>query len=436
MKTLKTLSIACGLFAWASVTPDASADSLLLRGGILHTISGPTLTNASILSRDGRIEAVGAAAEATADTVVDLGGRHVFPGLIAMITQLGLVEIDAVRATVDIAESGAFTPDVYSWVSVNPDSELLPVALANGYTHFQPTPVGGVVSGHSAVMTSVGWTIEEMAVRRSAGLHVNWPSFTLNLTPKDQVANKDQWKSPEDQIKERDKRLKEIDQFFDDAEAYVRAKTNAAAGTFRTVPAWEGMLTVLKGEEPVFLDAEEKRQIESAVGWAKARKYRAVISGGRDAWRVAGLLASNSIPVAFGHTFTLPARDVDPYDAHYAAAGVLEKAGVRIAFSGAGDRFGASNVRNLPYAAAQAVAFGMTHDGALRALTLEPARLLGVDAALGSLETGKDATFVIATGDILDLRTKVERLWIRGREVPVTSKHTRLFERYRGRPRK
>jgi imidazolonepropionase-like amidohydrolase len=265
---------------------------------------------------------------------------------------------------------------------------------------------------------------------------VQWPSYGLDTTPKEQAPNKERWKSAEDQIKEREKRVKEISTFFDDAEAYAKAKTQSAAGSFRVVPAWESMLTVLRGEEAVVLHADESQQIQAAVEWARQRKYKVVLAGGRDAWRVASFLATNAIPVAYGHVFTSPPRDVDPYDVQFAAAGVLSRAGVAVTFSGAGERFGASNVRNTPYAAAQSVAYGMPRDAALKALTLEPAKLLGVSDRLGSLEVGKDATLFIADGDILDIRSKVVRMWIAGGEVPLESKHTRLYQRYKERPKR
>jgi imidazolonepropionase-like amidohydrolase len=398
-----------------------------------HPAASPAVTNAALLVRDGRIAALGPAVAGPADVIVDAAGLHLYPGLIAPVASLGLLEIDAVRATRDTTEVGAFTPEVLAWVAVNPDSELIPVARANGFTHAQPVPLGGVVSGHSAVIALDGWTVEEVAVRRVAALHVAWPSFALDTAPRGPAANPGNWKSPEDQVKERDRRVKAIDDFFQDAGAYAQAKAAAGEG-FAIVPAWEAMLPALRGEVPLFLHADEVRQIRSAVEWAARRKHRAVLAGGRDAWRCAELLATNRVPVVFEHVFTQPARDEDPYDVHFAAPAALFRAGVRVAFSDGTDRFGASNLRNLPYAAAQAAAFGLPADEALRGLTLYPAQALGVADRLGSLEPGREASFFLADGDILDIRTQVKRLWIAGREASLESRHTRLHERYRNRP--
>ncbi len=411
----------------------AAAASLLLTNAVIHPASGPALTNAALLVRDGRIAAVDAAAAGQADATVDAAGLHLYPGLIAPVAALGLLEIDAVRATRDTTEVGEFTPDVYAWVAVHPDSELIPVARANGFTHAQATPLGGIVRGHSAVFALDGWTIEDVAVNRAAALHVTWPPFQVNLTPRHAAPRPEDWKSPEDQLKERDRRVKAIDDFFSDAEAYAKAKA-AGGESFAIVPAWEAMMPALRGEIPLFLHADELRQIRSAVEWAARRKYRAVLAGGRDAWRCAELLATHHVPVVFEHVFTLPARDEDPYDVHFAAPAALARAGVRVAFSDGTDRFGASNIRNLPYAAAQAAAFGLPADEALRGLTLYPAQALGVADRLGSLEPGKEATFFLADGDLLDIRTNVKRMWIAGREVSLGNRHTRLYERYRQRP--
>jgi len=425
-----------GLLSGFTTLPDRGrAASLRLDGGTIHTAAGPVLTHASLLVRDGRLAAVGEVTE-PADRAVDLAGMHVFPGLIAPTTLLGLQEIDAVRATRDSTEVGAWTPEVAAWVSVNPDSELIPVARANGFTHAQPIPLGGVVSGHSSVIALHGWTVESLVVDRTAGLHVFWPSFALDTTPKERVENPGDWKSPEDQERERSKKLRAIDTFFDGAAAYEKARSASGdTNGVRIVPAWEAMLPVLRGDVPVFLHANEYRQIRSAVEWASGRKLRGVLAGGRDAARLADLLATNRVPVVYEHVFTLPPRDVDPYDVQFATPAVLHRAGVKVTFSEGTDRFGASTVRNIPYAAAQAVAFGLPPAEALRGLTLYPAQILGLADRLGSLEPGKDATFVVADGDILDLRTQVKRVWIAGEEVSVESRHTRLYDRYRARPR-
>lgn len=411
----------------------AQAASVLLKDGWIFTASGPVLTNASVLIRDGRIQKVGSGLTDKADTVVELAGQRVFPGLIAPTTVLGLLEIDALRATRDTTEVGEYSADVSAWIAVNPDSELIPVARANGYTHAQVVPSGGTVSGYSGLIQLDGWTIEDLTIEKAVALHLRWPGFGLDTTPR--PPGKDSGPSLEDQVRDRDRKLREIDAFFTEAAAYSEAKKVAKEG-FKIVPAWEAMLPVVRKERPLWIHVNEARGIRSAAEWSVRRGFKAVIAGGRDAWREAAYLAEHRIPVAYEHVFTQPVRDTDPYDVHYSAPAVLAKAGVLLAFSEGTEQFGASNIRNIPYSAAQARAFGLPYEDAVRGLTLNAAKMLGVSDRLGSIEPGKEATLFIADGDVLDLKAQVKRMWIRGREVDLSSRHTRLYEKYRKRPSK
>lgn len=412
----------------------AFADSFLLTGATVHAVSGETITNGQVLLRDGKIAAVGKSVPADGAKEVSIAGLHLYPGMIALNTDLGLAELDAVRATLDIREVGDYTPDVYSWLAVNPDSELLPVARANGVAYFEPTPAGAVVAGQSGLLALVGWTTEQMVVKKSVALHVYWPSATLDTTPKEKARNPRQWKSLEDQHKERKEKLRQLNDFFAEARAYAKAKDNGK--DFQIIPAWEAMLPVVRGELPVTIHANDARQIRAAVSWATTHRLKMILADGLDAWRVADLLATNQVPVVFGHVFTRSQHETDGYDAQFRAAGILSKAGVKVAFSGGGDPGGnGSLVKNLPYAAAQAVAFGLPPDEAVKAITLYPAQIAGVADRLGSIEAGKDATLFASDGDILDIRSNVKRMWLGGQEVSLESRHTRLYEKYQNRPK-
>lgn len=404
------------------------AATLLLTGATVHTVSGESITNGQVLLRDGKIAAVGKSVSADDATEVSIAGLHLYPGMIALNTDLGLVEIDAVRSTLDVHEVGDYTPDVSSWLAVNPDSELLPVARANGIAYFEPTPAGAVVAGQSGLMALAGWTTEQMVVKKSVALHVYWPSARLDPTPKERARDPKKWKSLEDQDKERKEKLRQLEDFFAEARAYAKAK--AGAKEFQIVPAWEAMLPVVHGETPVTIHADDGRQIRAAVDWAATNGVKMVLADGLDAWRVADLLATNHVPVVFSHVYTLPQRDAEGYEVNFQAAGILAKAGVKVAFSGGGG----SLVKNLPYTAAQAVAFGLPADEAVKAITLYPAQIAGVADRLGSIEVGKDATLFVTDGDVLDIRSNVKRMWIGGKEVSLESRHTRLYEKYRNRP--
>jgi len=405
------------------------AETLLLTGATVHTVSGAAITNGQVLVRDGRIAAVGTSLAAADAKQISLAGLQLYPGMIALNTDLGLVEIGAVRSTRDVHEVGDYTPDVYSWLAVNPDSELLPVARANGVAYFEPTPAGAVVAGQSGLLALAGWTTEQMVVKKSVALHVYWPGASLHLTPKERARNPAKWKSLAVQDKERKEKIRQLEDFFAEARAYAKAK--AGEKEFSIVPAWEAMLPIVRGEIPVTIHADDVRQIRAAVDWAATNGVKMVLADGLDAWRVADLLATNHVPVVFSHVYTLPQRDAEGYEVNFQAAGILAKAGVKVAFSGGGG----SLVKNLPYTAAQAVAFGLPADEAVKAITLYPAQIAGVADRLGSIEVGKDATFFACDGDVLDIRSKVTRMWIGGQEVSLENRHTRLYEKYKNRPR-
>jgi len=417
----------------------ARAERILFRGAEIHTAAGGVLANAELLIDGRKIIAVGPKAEGAADRVVDLAGKRIYPGLIAAATPLGLVEIEMIRSTVDTRESGEFTPDVRSWLAVNPDSELLPVARANGITHIVPVPAGGLVPGLSGVVALHGWTVSDMTVHAPAALHLSWPSMQLDTTPKEHTADKAKFKTLEEQAKARAAKLLEISDFFGDAEAYARAR---AAGAEEMTPAWEAMRPFEEGKIPLMIHADEYRQIKAALAWAAERNYRIIIAGARDAWMLAEELAKQKVPVIYERVYfeksamqANSARDVDAADVPFKTPALLHKAGVKLALGMGTDLRAGSEQRNLPYIAAQAAAHGLPEEEAVKAITLHPAEMLGVADRLGSIEPGKEASFVVADGSILDIRTRVLEVWIAGEKTSLETRHTRLYEKYKNRPR-
>jgi imidazolonepropionase-like amidohydrolase len=268
-----------------------------------------------------------------------------------------------------------------------------------------------------------GWTPEEMTLKAPVGLHIQWPEMeTLPATLEEEEREKRQ--------KERDEQQRQLREAFRDARAYMKAKeAETARGTAHhdVDVRWEAMIPVLKGEVPVFVHADEVKQIQAAVDFLKAEQLDMILVGGQDAWRVPELLKENDIPVLAGRIHSLPMRRGDPYDAPFALPARLHEAGVRFCIAGP-ERFG--NECNLPYEAARAVAFGLPREEALRAITLYPAQILGVSDRVGSLEVGKDATLFVVDGDPLETTSRVEREYILGREVDLSSKHEILFRKY------
>ena len=412
----------------------AQAELVLYKCAMIHTADQVSIKDGQMLVKDGQILEVGTNIKHPRGARnVDLGKLQLYPGLIAAATSLGLTEINAVRATQDTTEVGDFTPDVEAWVSVNPDSELIPVARANGFTHVLVAPMGGVVNGTSGLIKTSGWGVEDMTVKARAALHIWWPTLSINTRPKESLRDPDKYKSPKDQARQREKKLKEIDRFFDQAEAYAKARK--ADKQLEIIPAWEAMLPAVNGKHPIMIHANYERQITSALKWAGKRGYKIIIASGLDAWRVADQLAKKKVPVILDNVFRLPQRDTDGHDANFKAAGILNKAGVKVAHSVRMGNWGATEIRNIVYAAARSMAYGLPRDDALKSITLNPAQILGVGKTLGSLTPGKEATFIAVDGDIFDIRSNVKHMWVKGKEVSLQSRHTRLYEKYRKRPK-
>ncbi|MGB0581155.1 MAG: amidohydrolase family protein [Limisphaerales bacterium] len=409
----------------------------VLSGATVHPVSAPSIANGKVFVVDGKIREVGKNVESFGAEEIDLTGLHLYPGLISASGPLGLIEIGAVRATRDSTEVGSFTPDVNAWLAVNPDSELIPVARAGGVLYSLATPAGGTVAGQSGLMQLAGWGIEEMTFAKPVALHVNWPSMRLRLAPKESLSDPKKWKSPEDQDNERRERIEDLTRFFHDARAYAKAKVTAkSAVDFVEIPAMEAMIPYVSGHSKVYINADGKRQISAAVDWAETNDLNIIICGGQDAWMVADRLAKRKVPVVYEHVLERPARDADDYDQPFRNPAILTEKGVSVAISLGRGRFSAFMARNLPHAAAHAARHGLSQADAVRSVTLMPAQILGVEDRLGSLEAGKQASMVALDGPLLDVRSKVRRVWVSGEEISPSSRHTKLYQRYQKRPKR
>ena len=398
---------------------------LLLRGATVHTVSGADLAETDVLMRDGKIVAIGAKIAVPAGvTVVDVTGKHVYPGLISAVSGMGLTEHGSVRGSVDLAETGALNPNARAQPALNPDSDHIPVSRANGILTALSVPMStGLLAGTSTLIRMDGWTWEDLTLRAAVALHIYWPSMAVNRDAGAAAASTAQERTIADNLR----RLRDA---FATARAYAKAREGATARTdFDS--RWEAMLPVLRGERAVFVHADERKQIEAAVAWAQAEKLRITIVGATDAWKVADLLKLHDIPVIVSPVLTLPLRREDPYDASYANPGKLYAAGVRFCIANDGSaEMGTMSDRNLPYQAAKAAAYGLPPAEALKSVTLYPAQLLGVAAELGSIEVDKRATVIVTTGDPLEITTQVEQAYIDGARIDLSSRHTRLRDKY------
>ncbi len=401
---------------------------ILITGATIHTASGDTLENAALAFEQGRITYLGSTDRAPrprANTrVIDARGMHIAPGFFAPETQLGLVEIGAVRATRDFNETGGVTPEVKAITAVNPDSTLIPVARSGGVLLAGVFPTGGRVPGQVSVIRLEGWTNEDMQVNagtpmKTAGLAMNWPSMRPNNA---------WWNDTPaaEQQKRIDEAVRQINDLWDDAEAYQAARESNSEHPVDL--RLEAMRPVVNAQAPLLITANDYDQIVAAATWTAGRGYRMILVGGRDAPLAADLLNSHDIPVILDGTHTFPKRADQPHDHAYTLPKRLHDAGVKFAL-GTADRDG--NVRNLPFEAGMAARFGLDRAEALRSITLRPAEIMGVAGDYGSLETGKSATLIITTADPLEVRTHVLHAFIDGRDIDLTNKQTALADKYR-----
>src|SRR3954452_14806176 len=347
------LSIGIGGAAYGSDTMPAppQAKPIAIKGATIHPVSGPDIPAGTIVFENGKITAIGADAAIPAGAeVIEAGGKHIYPGLLNANTVLGLVEIGAVRATVDAEEAGALNPNVRSITSVNPDSELIPVARAAGVLTALSVPEGGLISGQSAVLRLEGWTPEEMTVLSPAALHLRWPNLTIDGQPRAR-------KSVKDQQKEIDKAQKQIRDAFQIAQAYSQTRKNPGPD-FKIDLRWEALMPVFEGKLPLFVHASTVAQIQAALAWAKEMQLKIVLVDADDAWRIAPQLKESDVRVILGPATNLPPRRDDDYDSAWSSAAKLQQAGVRFCIASNG-RGAETNERNVGYEAGLAAGYGL-----------------------------------------------------------------------------
>ena len=428
------LLLAAAIGAAASGTAlgaQAAGGTYVIRGGTVVPVVGAKIPNGIVLISGGKIQAVGAqVASPPGATVIDATGLFVYPGMIDSGTELGLTEIGSVPGSTDTREIGDFNPQDVALTAVNAHSELIPVTRVNGVTTVVTSATGALMSGTAALIDLWGWTPDEMAIKPRVAQVMSYPSSGgggrgggFGGRPQGDAA---------ETVSRQARAMRDL---FADARAYADVKAKLAAGGSvpnapRVNQAMESLVPVIRGEMPIIFDVNTIEQIRGVLTLADSFKLKVILRGPRDAWRVADTLAARGIPVIVGPTTQVPGSD-DPYDAIYAQPGVLAKAGVKIAFQTSG----ASDVRDLPYNAALATAYGLDMDEAMKALTINPAQIFGVADRYGSLEPGKVANVMVTTGNPLDVRSNVKYLFIRGDQVPLTDRHTKLYEQFRARPK-
>ncbi|WP_053333536.1 amidohydrolase family protein [Gemmatimonas phototrophica] len=416
-------------FAGAQVViPTAAQDQpVVLKGATIHTVTKGTITNGTIVMERGKITAIGGPEVATprGAKVVDLTGKHIYPGLIDAYSTVGITEIGAVDVSSDINELGDFNPNVRPEVAVNAESRHIGTTRSAGVLVAFATPGGGLISGLSSAISLEGWTWEEMSMKGAAALNVNWPD--PNARPRRGFGGPPGGFGgrPQPAPKTYAEQVEEIKNFFGEARAYRDALK--AGQNVRTDARYAAMIPALNGEIPVVVAADGVSQINDAITWAKQEGVKLVIRGGRNALDVAARLKAENVPVILTATMSAPSRSDDAYDEAYATPAALFKAGVKFAIAGDGD---ALYSYRLPWDAGVAVAFGLPEEEALKAVTINAAEFMGVADKVGSLEVGKEATLVITTGTPLDMTTNIIQSYIQGREIDMNDMQKQFFKKY------
>ena len=395
----------------------AQQNLVVFKGATLHIGNGQTIENGYLGVANGKVLFCSAQSDLVKPNtvIVDVTGKHIYPGIICMSNMMGLNEIEAVRATLDFRETGEINPNVRTMIAYNTDSKITPTALSNGILYTQAVPQGGLISGMSSLMRTSGWNWEDAVYKADDGVHLNWPV---------EIRYSGWWAeqgSAQQQKTERE--LTSIQQFFEQADQYNRS-TKPIVFNARL----EAMKGVLNGTQNLYVHAESAKDIVAAIQFVKQYpNIKMILVDANDAWMVTELIKQHNIPVVLNNIHQLPKHNHSDIDQPYKTAVELVRAGITVAIG----HNGYWETRNLMFNAGTTVAYGLSKEEALQCITLNPAKIIGVDKTIGSLEAGKDASFLITQGDLLDMRTSiVERAFLEGKEINLDNQQKQLYRKY------
>jgi imidazolonepropionase-like amidohydrolase len=409
-----------GLNAQETMHPSpAQTKKIVISGGTLHIGNGQVIENGTLSIEKGKIKIETAAVTGDVERI-DATGKHVYPGIIAPNTNMGLVEVSSTKSTADFDELGDMNPSVRSIVAYNTDSKVINTVRSNGVLLAQIVPQGGLISGSSTVVQLDAWNWEDAAYALDNGIHMTFPAL-INRPMQMRRRGGDS-----DPVKLGLERIEQGRVFFREAKAYLQEKTHAATNL-----KFEATRGLFDRSKTLYVHCDLVKEMLVAIDFAKEFNFKLVIAGGADSYMIADILAANNVAVILHEPHALPATDDDAVDQPYKTGAQLQKAGVLFSIcQDSGD--GYTQIRNLPFLAGTMSAYGLTKEEALSAITLNPAKIMGIADRTGSLENGKDANIVISTGDILDMKSSVvTHAFIQGRAINLDNKHTQLFNRYK-----
>ena len=412
-------------FAQQPIPAKKQTKSILLMNGTAHLGNGSVIENSLVGFKDGKITLIGDAKSVRIDksqwdTTINCFGKQIYPAIIAANSTLGLTDLDAVRATNDFNDVGDYNPHVRSQIAYNTDSKIPPTTRTNGVLIAQATPRGGVISGTSSVMSMDGWNWMDATLKTDDGVHLNWPSFYSRNW------NENAGFSMYSQDKDYDGQKQVLDKFFAESQAYSKL-SNVSEKNLRL----EAMRGLFSGTKNLYIHAELLKEITEAITFSKKHGIaHVVIVGGSDSWKCIEILKKNNIAVMLNRVHSLPLRDDDDIDQPYKTAAQLQEAGILFCIQNAGD-MEAAGARNLPFQAGTAVAYGLTPEQAIAAITGNTAKILGIDNVMGTLAYGKDASLFISEGDVLDIKTNnVTYAFIQGKKLDLRNEQQELYHRY------
>jgi imidazolonepropionase-like amidohydrolase len=433
---LSFLCLASTPFAYSQ---SSAANVYAITHAKIFTLAGSPIEDGIVIIREGKIAAIGAAVEVPAGAqVIDGKGLQVYPGLFDSVTQMGLSEIGAVSATVDSSETGNYNPDVVAATAVFPSSDHIPVTRASGITEVLAVPGAGgmdffggrgILGGQASAIHLAGSEIEEMLLKKSAAMVLNWPEIQTETFDFATFSRKE--KPYTEAKQEYEKQVNELTDWLERARHYSQAMEKGSAAKYDRDLKLEALAPVIRGELPVLVFADRARDIRNAVEFCEKQKLKMILAGGAEAYRVKDLLRSKEIPVILRPMLSSPIDEDDPYDRLLSQPAELAAAGVKFAIAS----FDNSFARRLGQNAANAVAHGLAYDEALKAVTIYPAQIFGLGSQIGTIEQGKIANLIVTNGDPLELTTDVKYLFIKGQLTSTENRHHRLYEKYLNRPK-